>query len=149
VTAHRANLGVRVSSTFAPLHHPASHRTEPRMLLTYLPMFVMFAIVLVISSVMFLGGQFIGPKNPNPEKLTPFECGNDTEGAKNTKLSVKFYLTAILFVVFDIEVVFMYPWAALFKGLGWSGFATMFSFIFALVVGLAYCWKKGALEWES
>jgi NADH-quinone oxidoreductase subunit A len=119
------------------------------MLETYLPMFVMFAIVAVISSVMFLGGQFIGPKNPNPEKLSPFECGNDTEGAKNTKLSVKFYLTAILFVVFDIEVVFMYPWAALFKGLGWSGFATMFSFIVALVVALAYCWKKGALEWES
>jgi NADH-quinone oxidoreductase subunit A len=120
-----------------------------RMLETYLPMFVMFAIVLVISSVMFLGGQFIGPKNPNPEKLSPFECGNDTEGAKNTKLSVKFYLTAILFVVFDIEVVFMYPWATLFKGLGWNGFATMFSFIVALVVALAYCWKKGALEWES
>ena len=71
------------------------------------------------------------------------------EGAKNTKLSVKFYLTAILFVVFDIEVVFMYPWAALFKTLGWNGFATMFSFIVALVVGLAYCWKKGALEWGS
>ena len=119
------------------------------MLQTYLPMFVMFAIVLVISSVMFLGGQFIGPKNPNPEKLSPFECGNDTEGAKNTKLSVKFYLTAILFVVFDIEVVFMYPWATLFKGLGWNGFVTMLSFIVALVVGLAYCWKKGALEWEN
>jgi len=119
------------------------------MLEVYLPMFVMFAIVAVISAVMFLGGQLIGPKNPNPEKLTPFECGNDTEGARNTKLSVKFYLTAILFVVFDIEVVFMYPWATLFKGLGWSGFATMFSFIVALVVALAYCWKKGALEWES
>jgi NADH-quinone oxidoreductase subunit A len=134
-------------SSPAASHLPATEL--PRMLETYLPMFVMFAIVAIISSVMFLGGQFIGPKNPNPEKLSPFECGNDTEGAKNTKLSVKFYLTAILFVVFDIEVVFMYPWATLFKGLGWSGFATMFSFIVALVVALAYCWKKGALEWES
>ena len=148
MTARHASLDVRVSSTSRRCTTKLAP-TEPRMLLTYLPMFVMFAIVLVISSVMFLGGQFIGPKNPNPEKLTPFECGNDTEGAKSTKLSVKFYLTAILFVVFDIEVVFMYPWAALFKGLGWSGFVTMFSFIFALVVGLAYCWKKGALEWES
>jgi NADH-quinone oxidoreductase subunit A len=138
----------RARSTAEVLPHLSLKRAR-RMLETYLPMFVMFAIVLVISSVMFLGGQFIGPKNPNPEKLSPFECGNDTEGAKNTKLSVKFYLTAILFVVFDIEVVFMYPWATLFKGLGWNGFATMFSFIVALVVALAYCWKKGALEWES
>jgi len=115
----------------------------------YLPMFLMFAIVLVISSVMFLGGQFIGPKNPTPEKMTPFECGNDTEGAGKVRMSVKFYLTAILFVVFDVEVVFMYPWAALFKTLGWTGFLSMFGFITALIVALAYCWKKGALEWES
>jgi NADH-quinone oxidoreductase subunit A len=119
------------------------------MLELYLPMFLMFAIVAVISSVMFLGGQFIGPKNPTPEKMMPFECGNDTDGARGTKMSVKFYLTAILFVVFDIEVVFMYPWAALFKSLGWVGFASMFGFIIALLVALAYCWKKGALEWES
>ena len=98
---------------------------------------------------MFLGGQLVGPKNPTPEKLMPFECGNDTPGAGNTRMSVKFYLTAILFVVFDIEVVFMYPWAALFRGLGWNGFFTMFGFILALIVALAYCWKKGALEWES
>nr|PZN29098.1 MAG: NADH-quinone oxidoreductase subunit A [Pseudomonadota bacterium] len=115
----------------------------------YLPMFVMFAIVAVIAAVMFLGGQFIGPKKPTPEKMLPYECGNDTEGARGTKLSVKFYLTAILFVVFDIEVVFMYPWATLFKGLGWAGFFSMLAFIVALLVALAYCWKKGALEWES
>jgi NADH-quinone oxidoreductase subunit A len=118
------------------------------MFLTYLPMFVMFAIVGLIASVMFIGGQFVGPKNPTPEKLMPFECGNDTPGAGQTKMSVKFYLTAILFVVFDVEVVFMYPWAALFKGLGWTGFASMIGFIVALIVALVYCWKKGALEWE-
>ena len=116
---------------------------------TYLPLLVTFALVGIICAVMFAGGQFLGPKNPTPEKMMPFECGNDTEGAGNTKLNVKFYLTAILFVVFDIEVVFMYPWAALFKSLGWYGFVTMFSFITALLVALAYCWKKGALEWES
>ena len=115
----------------------------------YLPMFILFAIALTICAVMFLGGQFLGPKNPNAEKLMSFECGNDTDGAKNTKLSVKFYLTAILFVVFDVEAVFIYPWAALFKGLGWTGFASMLAFIVALIVALAYCWKKGALEWES
>jgi len=115
----------------------------------YLPMFVMFAIAGVICAGMFLGGHLVGPKNPTPEKLMPFECGNDTKGARSIKLSVKFYLTAILFVVFDIEVVFIYPWAVLFKALGWAGFATMVTFIAALLVALAYCWRKGALEWES
>ena len=115
----------------------------------YLPMFVMFAIVAVIASVMFLGGQLVGPKNPTPEKMTSFECGNDTEGAGSTRLSVKFYLTAILFVVFDIEAVLIYPWTVTFRSLGWSGLATMGSFVLLLVVALVYVWKKGALEWEK
>ena len=118
------------------------------MFLLYLPMFVMFAVVGLIATGMFVGGQLVGPKNPTPEKMMPFECGNDTVGAGQTKMSVKFYLTAILFVVFDVETVFMYPWAALFKGLGWAGFTSMLGFIVALIVALAYCWKKGALEWE-
>lgn len=115
----------------------------------YLPMFIMFAIAAVISGAMWGLGALLGPKNPTPEKLLPYECGSDSDGAKHVKLSVKFYLTAILFVVFDIEVVFIYPWATLFKTLGWGGFAAMFSFITALIVALVYCWKKGALEWES
>ena len=115
----------------------------------YLPMFIMFAIAAGICAVMFLGGQYLGPKNPTAEKLLPFECGNVTSGTRGGKPSVKFYVTAILFVVFDIEAVFIYPWAVLFKGLGWTGFLTMLAFIVALLVALAYCWKKGALEWES
>ena len=77
------------------------------MLELYAPMFIMFAIVAVICTVMFAGGHFVGPKNPTPEKVMPFECGNDTPGARDVKMNVKFYLTAILFVVFDVEVVFM------------------------------------------
>jgi len=115
----------------------------------YLPMFVMFGVALAICGGMYAAGSFLGPKNPTPDKVMPFECGNDTEGAGQTKMSVKFYLTAILFVVFDIEVVFMYPWATLFKGLGWTGFVTMLGFIGSLLIALVYCWKKGALEWES
>jgi NADH-quinone oxidoreductase subunit A len=115
----------------------------------YLPMFIMFAISAVICAAMFTLGALLGPKNPTAEKMTSFECGNDNDGARGAKMSVKFYMTAILFVVFDVEVVFIYPWATLFKGLGWSGFATMFAFIASLVVALIYCWKKGALEWES
>lgn len=115
----------------------------------YLPMFLMFLIAIGICLVMFFGGQLLGPKNPTPDKMMPYECGNDTDGARHVKMGVKFYLTAILFVVFDIEVVFLYPWAALFKGLGWLGFVEMLLFIASLMVALAYCWKKGALEWES
>ena len=114
----------------------------------YLPVFAMFIIALGIAMAMFGLGALLGPKNPTVEKMMPFECGNDTEGGRTTKMSVKFYLTAILFVVFDIEVVFIYPWAVLFKGLGWTGFATMLGFIVALLVALGYCWKKGALESE-
>lgn len=114
----------------------------------YLPMFVMFIIAGVVCGVMFLGGALLGPKNPTPEKMMPYECGNDSEGARHTKMSVKFYLTAILFVVFDVEVVFLYAWAALFKGLGWVGFVEMVAFLAALIIALVYCWKKGALEWE-
>ena len=119
------------------------------MVATYAPMFLLFALGAVVALGMFAAGHFVGPKNPTPEKNLPFECGSESSGGSHTKLSVKFYLTAILFVVFDIEAIFVYPWAVTFKTLGWMGFLTMLSFLAVLVVGLIYCWKKGALEWES
>lgn len=119
------------------------------MLETYLPLFLLFLVALVIGGAMFTLGHFVATKPPSPDQAMPYECGNDTRGARDVKLTVKFYLTAILFVVFDIEVVFIYPWATLFKSLSWVGFATMTAFIVALGVALAYVWKKGALEWES
>lgn len=116
---------------------------------TYLPLLFLFLVAIGIASFKFFTGTYLGRKPSSPEQQAPFECGNDSTGARDLKLDVKFYLTAILFVVFDIEVVFIYPWAALFKELGWAGFATMSAFITALAVALAYCWKKGALEWEN
>jgi NADH-quinone oxidoreductase subunit A len=115
----------------------------------YLPMIAILLVAGAITATMFLLGQYVGKRNPTPEKMTPYECGNDTEGSKGVRPSVKFYLTAILFVVFDIEVVFIYPWATLFKTLGWTGFTTMAAFILSLLVALFYCWKKGALEWDA
>lgn len=115
----------------------------------YLPLLLVFLVAAAICATFWLGGVLVGKQNPNPEKMLPYECGNDTEGARGIRLHVKFYLTAILFVVFDVEVVFMYPWAVLFKELGWVGFASMAAFIAALLVALVYVWKKGALEWES
>ena len=115
----------------------------------WLGVVIMIGLGLGFAGTMIGASILLGPKNPTPDKVMPFECGNDTEGAGQTKMSIKFYLTAILFVVFDIEVVFMYPWATLFRGLGWTGFVTMLGFIASLLIALVYCWKKGALEWES
>ncbi len=119
------------------------------MLQIYLPLLFLFVVAIGIGAFKFLLGHYVNRLPANAEQAQPYECGNDSTGASGIKLDVKFYLTAILFVVFDIEVVFIYPWAALFKQLGWTGFATMSAFISALAVALAYCWKKGALEWES
>jgi NADH-quinone oxidoreductase subunit A len=115
----------------------------------YVPLLLLFIVATVLTVVLFTLASVIGPKNPTPEKMMPFECGSDSTGGRFVKPSVKFYLTAILFVVFDIEVVLMYPWTLQFRSLGWTGLATMASFIALLVIALVYVWKKGALEWES
>ena len=120
------------------------------MIATYAPMFLMLTVAALVAGAFFVGATFLGGKlKVTPEKMKPFECGSESSGGNHLKLSVKFYLTAILFVVFDIEAVFIYPWAVQFKSLGWTGLLSMFGFIAVLVVGLVYCWKKGALEWES
>ena len=115
----------------------------------YVPLLLLFIVATVLTVALFTIATVLGPKNPTPEKMKPFECGSESSGGRFVKPSVKFYLTAILFVVFDIEVVLMYPWTTQFRALGWDGMVTMVSFIALLVVALIYVWKKGALEWES
>jgi len=115
----------------------------------YAPMFLIIGVAAAVASLFFIGATLLGPKNPTPEKMLPFECGSESSGGRHIKLSVKFYLTAILFVVFDIETVFIYPWAVQFKSLGWFGLAEMFGFLVVVVVALVYVWRKGALEWEN
>ncbi len=114
----------------------------------YLPMLVLFALALLAAGGMWLAGAYLGPRHPTPEKLLPYECGNDTDGGR-MRVQAKFYLVAILFVVFDLEGAMILPWAALFRGLGWVGFTSMAAFVGALLVALVYAWKKGALEWEQ
>jgi NADH-quinone oxidoreductase subunit A len=116
---------------------------------TYAPVFIMLGVASLVAVLFFLGASVLGTKNPTREKMLPFECGSESSGGRHLKLSVKFYLTAILFVVFDIEAVFIYPWAIQFRSLGWFGLAEMFSFLAVVIVALVYVWKKGALEWES
>lgn len=115
----------------------------------YGPIFMIVAFSLFIAVAMFTLASLLGPKNPTPEKAIPYECGSESTGAAHVKQSVKFYLTAILFVVFDIEAIFLYPWAVLFQRLGVMGFVEMLSFLAVLTVALVYCWKKGALEWQT
>ncbi|MCU0674536.1 MAG: NADH-quinone oxidoreductase subunit A [Myxococcota bacterium] len=119
------------------------------MLSAYLPVFLLLLVATLVALGMFTATSLAGPNKPTPEKMLPYESGSNTTGASHLRQSVKFYLTAILFVVFDIEAVFMYPWAALFRQLGWIGFLEMVLFLVVLGVTLIYAWKKGALEWEK
>jgi NADH-quinone oxidoreductase subunit A len=115
---------------------------------TYVPLLLLFVIAASLAGVMFALSHFIGPKNPTPEKMIPYECGSESTGARHVKLSVKFYMTAILFVVLDVEVVLLYPWVVTMREGGWSSLLTMAPFLMLLVVALVYEWKKGAMEWE-
>jgi NADH-quinone oxidoreductase subunit A len=115
----------------------------------YLPVFLLILVALVLALVIFTATSLAGPHNMTAEKATPYESGSETTGANHLKLSIKFYLTAILFVVFDIEAVFLYPWSASFRELGWFGFYEMLSFLVVLTITLVYAWRKGALEWEK
>ena len=119
------------------------------MLDQYLPAFLMIAVAVIFAVAIFTLTSSLGEKRMTPGKAAPYEAGSESEGANQVRLSVKFYLTAILFVVFDIEAVFLFPWAGIFRGLGWFGLVEMTAFLVILAVTLVYAWKKGALEWEK
>lgn len=114
----------------------------------YAPVLVMFALCGAVVLVLLYAGHLLGPRNRTAVKLETFECGNPSTGSAWGRFSVKFYLTAILFVVFDVEVVFFYPFAVIFRQLGWEGFTAMAVFLALAVLGLIYEWRKGALEWD-
>lgn len=117
---------------------------------TYGPIFMMIGIATLLASTFLVAHIIFGKRAKfSEERMQPYESGSPSDGGKYVKLSVKFYLTAILFVVFDIEVVFIYPWAIHFKELGWTGLLSMFGFIGVIVVALVYVWRKGALEWDT
>lgn len=118
------------------------------MLNQYIPVLVMIVVAVGVAGVMIALSQFLGPKVTFREKMEPFECGENQIVSPKLRFSVRFYLIAMLFVIFDIEAVFLFPWAVIFQPLGIFGFIEMMVFIFLLGVGLVYVWKKGALEWE-
>ncbi len=114
----------------------------------YLSVAILFVFAgAVVLSLLWIA-QKVGPKKTNPAKEEPFESGNPPRGDARIRFPVKFYLVAMLFLVFDIEVVFLYPWAILFRRLGLLGLVEMGIFLLFLIVGFVYAWRKGALEWD-
>ncbi|QSQ27729.1 NADH-quinone oxidoreductase subunit A [Pyxidicoccus parkwayensis] len=121
----------------------------PTPLSPYLPLAV---VLLLAGGMAMLIPQIttrLGPRRPSAIKSTSFEAGSESSGPARQRFAVKFYVVALLFIVFDVEAVFLYPWAVNFKALGWFGYVEMLIFAVTLVVGLIYIWKKGALDWES
>lgn len=118
------------------------------MLANYLPVLVFVVIGLIVGIVMLTLGKVLGPRKPGSEKDSPYECGFEAFEDSRMKFDVRYYLVAILFIIFDLEIAFLFPWAVALKTLPAAAFLAMAVFIGILVIGFIYEWKKGALEWE-
>ena len=113
----------------------------------WLSIVLMIVLGLLFAVPSVLLSQFLGPRKPTPEKLAPYECGMPAVGDARERMSVKFYLVAMIFLLFDIEVAFLYPWAMALRELGWAGFIQVVLFMVLLLAGYVYVWRKGALDW--
>jgi len=114
----------------------------------YLPVFVFMIVGLAIGCIAPILGYLLSPKRPNPQKLSTYECGFDPFDDSRAPFDVRFYLVAILFILFDLETAFLVPWAVIFRDKGWFALAAMGVFLGLLTIGFVYEWSKGALEWE-
>lgn len=113
----------------------------------WLGILTLIALGAAFAGVMLGLSSVLGPKNPTPEKLAPYECGMPAVGDARERQSVKFYLVAMIFLLFDIEVAFLYPWAMALRDLGWVGLIQIVTFFLILLVGYVYVWRKGVLDW--
>jgi NADH-quinone oxidoreductase subunit A len=119
------------------------------MITGYIPILIMLIVAIGFSVVTVVLSRLVGKRQDSPEKLMAYECGNDPVGNARMRFPIKFYIIAMLFIIFDIEVVFLYPWAVIFRNLKLFGLVEMLVFIGILFIGFIYIWKKGALEWGS
>ena len=119
-----------------------------QLLLAYLPLVVFIAVAAGIGIALLLSAFLLAYKQPDPEKLSAYECGFNAFDDARMKFDVRFYLVAILFIIFDLEVSFLFPWAVAFRQIGVFGFWAMMLFLGVLTIGFIYEWKKGALEWD-
>ena len=115
----------------------------------WLSIVLMIALGLLFAVPSVLLSKVLGPSKPTPEKLAPYECGMPPVGSAHERMSVKFYLVAMIFLLFDIEVAFLYPWAMALRELGWPGFVQVVLFMLLLLTGYIYVWRKGALDWGA
>ena len=118
------------------------------LLADYLPLIVFIGVSLFIAAALLVAPFLVAYSSPDPEKLSAYECGFNAFDDARMKFDVRFYLVAILFIIFDLEVAFLFPWAITFGELGWLGFWSMMVFLGVLMVGFIYEWRKGALEWD-
>jgi NADH-quinone oxidoreductase subunit A len=118
------------------------------MLENYIPILIFLIISLVMGTAFFIIGYLFGPKHPDSEKMSPYECGFEAFEDARMQFDVRYYLVAILFIIFDLEIAFFLPWAVALREVGVVGFWAMMIFLAVLVVGFIYEWRKGALEWE-
>ena len=114
----------------------------------YLSILIFLFIALGLSVGFIVVNFLFSPKNPDPEKLSAYECGFEAFGDSRMEFDVRFYLVAILFIIFDLEIAFLFPWAVSFGNIGSLGFWSMMIFLFILTIGFVYEWKKGALDWD-
>ena len=114
----------------------------------YLPIIIFLVIALGLSCAFVVINFILSPKKPDPEKLSAYECGFEAFDDARSKFDVKFYLVSILFIIFDLEIAFLFPWAVSLSNIGALGFYSMMFFLFILTVGFIYEWKNGALDWE-
>ncbi len=118
------------------------------MLSNYFPVLVFIGVGLAIGTLPIMMGRFLGKSKPYKAKLAPYECGFDAIEDARLPFDIRFYLVAILFIIFDLETAFLFPWAVVLRKVGWVGFWSMMIFLTILIVGFVYEWKRGALEWE-
>ena len=118
------------------------------LLSAYLPVVIFIALAGVIGLALLVAPFLVAIKRPDPEKVSAYECGFEAFDDARMKFDVRFYLVAILFIIFDLEVAFLFPWAAAFRDVGWFGFWAMMLFLGVLTIGFIYEWRKGALEWD-
>ena len=126
----------------------AAPESASEMLENYLPVLIFIVIGAVVGAAMIGLGFVLSPNRPDSEKNSPYECGFEAFEDSRMKFDVRYYLVAILFIIFDLEIAFLFPWAVVLDQIGMAGFWAMMIFLAVLVVGFIYEWKKGALEWE-
>jgi NADH-quinone oxidoreductase subunit A len=114
----------------------------------YLPIVIFLGLAIALGAILVLAAVIVAVRNPDPEKVSAYECGFNAFDDARMKFDVRFYLVSILFIIFDLEVAFLFPWAVAFKDLSMVGFWSMMVFLGVLTIGFAYEWKKGALEWS-